>query len=80
MVFEIIQKSRYLQNIGNAYIFQFQCMRCFAQNSGLLNKQWIDKELEDKETCVIEDICKTCKRKIKVMFSKEVKYIVKEAH
>ena len=79
MEFGIIQKSRYLQVIGNSgYIFQFQCMRCLTLNTGLLNKQVIDKELESKEAYEIEDICKTCKRKIKVMFSKEVKYIVKE--
>ena len=78
MEFGIIQKSGYLQDIGKAYIFQFQCLRCFALNSGLLNKQRIDKELEDKEAYETEDICKACKRKIKVVFSKEVKYIVKE--
>ena len=78
MEFGIIQKSRYLQDIGKAYIFQFQCMRCLTLNTSLLNKQVIDKELEDKEVYEIEDICKTCKRKIKVMFNKEIKYIVKE--
>ena len=80
MEFEI-QKTRYLQTIGNnAYIYKFQCMRCFALNSGLLNKHWIDKELEDKETCGIEDKCKNCKRRFKIELSKEVKYIVKEVH
>ena len=78
MEFGIIQSSKYLQDIGKTYIFQFQCMRCFALNSGLLNKQWIDKELEDKETYGIEVICKTCKKRFKIEFSKKVKYIVKE--
>ena len=78
MEFEIIQKSRYLQDIGKAYIFQFQCLRCLSLNTGLLNKQLIDKELESKETYEIENSCKICKRRFKIEFSKKIEYIIKE--
>ena len=78
MAFEI-QKTRYLQTIGNnAYIYKIQCLRCFAINSGLLNKQWIDKELEDKETCGIEHECINCKRRFKIEFTKKIKILIKE--
>ena len=79
MEYEVIQKSRYLQSIGSSgYIFQFQCLRCLTLNSDLVNKQAIDKELEDKQTHEIEGICKTCQKRFKIEFTKQVKYIIKE--
>ena len=78
MEYVIIQKGRYLQDIGNAYTYKFQCLQCLTLSSRLINKQAIDKELEDKEVYEIKDECKTCKRSLKIEFTKVVKFKIKE--
>ena len=78
MEYEIIQKRRYLEDIGKTYIFQFQCFRCLTLNTRLLNKQIIDKELEDKQKHEIKDECKTCQKRLKIEFTKKIKFLIKE--
>ena len=80
MIFKIRANMYNLQvfEVNNFYFVKLNCLNCFYINSFIVNKNTIDKELENKQVYKIEKVCDLCRKKIEIEVRRKIEFEIKE--